>query len=177
MNNLTLSLDVSTLSTGWAIFKGSSLVESGVVKPKGKLTYFERGLIMSNELNKIQSKAIKKYDESFEYIAIEKNNVMGPNQQSMIKIGIVTGMILRRCVADKVTFVNVSTWRKYWKFSYKGRSRKSMKSQSITKVLQEFNKEVKDDEADAILIGSYFVAWGKDFADVEEYKYLGTING
>ena len=52
-----------------------------------------------------------------------------------------------------------------------------MKFQSITKVLQEFNKEVKDDEADAILIGSYFVTCGKDFADVEEYKYLGTVNG
>ncbi|SUO90915.1 hypothetical protein [Streptococcus uberis] len=177
MSNLTLSLDVSTSSTGWAIFKGSSLVGSGVVKPKGKLTYFERGLIMSNRLNSIQSEAIKIYDEPFEYVVIEKNSVMGPNQQSMIKIGIVTGMILRRCVADKVAFVNVSTWRKFWKFSYKDRSKKSMKFQAITKVLQEFNQEVKDDEADAILIGSYFVTWGKDFADLEEYKYLEIVNG
>ncbi|EPT58642.1 hypothetical protein SAG0142_01090 [Streptococcus agalactiae MRI Z1-024] len=170
MNNLILSLDVSTSSTGWAIFKCSSLVESGVVKPKGKLSFFERGLIMSNELNRIQSKAIKKYDCPFEYAVVEKNSVMGPNQQSMIKIGIVTGMILRRCVADKVVFVNVSTWRKHWKFSYKDRSKKSMKLQSKTKVEQEFNKSVKDDEADAILIGSYYVNKGFE-EELESHGY------
>ncbi|HFH8018625.1 TPA: hypothetical protein ACIOZ1_000228 [Streptococcus agalactiae] len=170
MNNLILSLDVSTSSTGWAIFKGSSLVESGVVKPKGKLSFFERGLIMSNELNRIQSKAIKKYDCPFEYAVVEKNSVMGPNQQSMIKIGIVTGMILRRLIADNVVFINVSTWRKYWKFSYKDRSKKSMKAQSKTKALEHFNKSVVDDEADAILIGAYYVEKGFK-EDLEKHEY------
>lgn len=49
---------------------------------------------------------------------------MGPNQQSMLKIGIVTGIILGRLIADNVVFINVSTWRKHWKFSYKDRSKK-----------------------------------------------------
>ncbi|WP_458860533.1 RuvC family protein, partial [Streptococcus agalactiae] len=88
---------------------------------------------------------------------VEKNSVMGPNQQSMIKIGIVTGMILRRLIADNVVFINVSTWRKHWKFSYKDRSKKAMKAQSKTKALEHFNKSVVDDEADAILIGAYYV--------------------
>lgn len=34
MSNLTLSLDISTSATGWAVFHGSSLVQSGVLNIK-----------------------------------------------------------------------------------------------------------------------------------------------
>ncbi|MEM5199776.1 hypothetical protein AACB42_19395, partial [Enterococcus faecium] len=87
-------------------------------------------------------------------------SVMEPNQQSMLKIGIVTGIILGRLIADNVAFINVSTWRKHWKFSYKDRSKKAMKAQSKEKALEYCGKTVKDDEADAILIGSYYVNQG-----------------
>ncbi|MCW1014517.1 hypothetical protein [Streptococcus anginosus] len=131
MSNLTLSLDASTSVTGWAVFNGSTLVQSGAIKPKSKSKTF---------------------------------------QQSMMSIGIVTGMILSRLVADEVYFVNVSTWRKHWKFSYKDRSKKSMKKQSIETVEREFNKTVKDDEADAILIGSYFVNGGLESGKLEHHS-------
>ncbi len=169
MSNLTLSLDISTTATGWAVFHGSNLVQSGVLKHKSK-SYFERGRFMASELRAIQSRALQKYDCHFESIVVEKNSVMGPNQQSMISIGIVTGMILSRLVADEVYFVNVSTWRKHWKFSYKDRSKKSMKKQSIETVEREFNKAVKDDEADAILIGSYFVNSGLESGKLEHHS-------
>ncbi|HEM5273262.1 TPA: hypothetical protein U1352_000634 [Streptococcus suis] len=159
MSNLTLSLDISTAGTGWAIFRGSDLVQSGVLKHKSK-SYFERGRYMASELRAIQSRALQKFDCPFETIIVEKNNVMGPNQQSMMSIGIVTGLILGRLIADQIVFVNVSTWRKHWKFSYKDRNKKSMKAQSVAKVAENFKKAVKDDEADAILIGSYFVETG-----------------
>ena len=171
MSNLTLSLDASTSVTGWAVFKGSTLVQSGAIKPKSKSkTFYERGRLMTNELKMIQLRAIESYKKPFDYIVIEKNNVMGPNQQSMMSIGIVTGMILSRLVADEVYFVNVSTWRKHWKFSYKDRSKKSMKKQSIETVEREFNKTVKDDEADAILIGSYFVNGGLESGKLEHHS-------
>ena len=115
-------------------------------------------------------KCALKYDCHFESIVVEKNSVMGPNQQSMISIGIVTGIILGRLIADNVYFVNVSTWRKYWKFSYKDRSKKSMKLQAVAKVSDEFDLNVKDDEADAILIGSYFVNHGQEFGNLENHK-------
>lgn len=169
MSNLTLSLDVSTTGTGWAIYDGSVLLQSGVIKPKSK-SFYERAKIMSSELKTVQLRALQKYDKPFDDIVVEKNSVMGPNQQSMIKIGIATGMILGRLVADEIYFVNVSTWRKYWKFSYKDRSKKSMKQQAIATVLNEFKKQVKDDEADAILIGSYFVNYGQEFGGLESHK-------
>ena len=169
MENLTLSLDISTTATGWALFEGSDLVESGVLKHKSK-SFFERGRFMANELRLIQLRALASYEGAFESIVVEKNSVMGPNQQSMISIGIVTGIILGRLVADNVYFVNVSTWRKYWKFSYKDRSKKSMKLQSVAKVSENFDLNVKDDEADAVLIGSYFVNKGHEFGDLESHK-------
>ncbi|WP_105117536.1 hypothetical protein [Streptococcus suis] len=168
MSNLTLSLDISTAGTGWAIFRGSDLVQSGVLKHKSK-SYFERGHYMASELRAIQSRALQKFDCPFETIIVEKNNVMGPNQQSMMSIGIVTGLILGRLIADQVVFVNVSTWRKHWNFSYKDRSKKSMKAQSVAKVAENFKKAVKDDEADAILIGSYFVDAGTKNNQLEKH--------
>ena len=169
MSSLTLSLDISTTATGWALFEGSILVESGVLEHKSK-SFFERGRFMAGELRTIQLRALQHYEGPFESIVVEKNSVMGPNQQSMISIGIVTGIILGRLVADNVYFVNVSTWRKYWKFSYKDRSKKSMKLQAVAKVADKFNLNVKDDEADAILIGSYFVSHGHEFGDMESHK-------
>lgn len=169
MSKLTLSLDISTSATGWAVFHGSDLVQSGVLKHKSK-SFFERGRFMASQLKAIQSRALQKYDCPFETIVVEKNSVMGPNQQSMISIGIVTGIILGRLIAENVVFVNVSTWRKYWQFSYKDRSKKSMKKQAVDTVSVKFKKQVKDDEADAILIGSYFVNLGKDFGDLESHK-------
>lgn len=169
MSSLTLSLDISTTGTGWAVFDSSTLVQSGVIKPKPK-SFYERAKIMASELKMVQLRALQKYDKPFDDIVIEKNSVMGPNQQSMIKIGIVTGMILGRLVADEIYFVNVSTWRKYWKFSYKDRSKKSMKQQAIATVLNEFKKQVKDDEADAILIGSYFVNSGLESGKLEHHS-------
>nr|MCW1092070.1 hypothetical protein [Streptococcus anginosus] len=82
MSNLTLSLDASTPVTGWAVFDGSTLVQSGAIKPKSK-SFYERGRLMTNELKMIQLRAIESYKKPFDYIVIEKNNVMGPNQQSM----------------------------------------------------------------------------------------------
>ncbi|MBZ2153676.1 hypothetical protein K1J10_03260 [Streptococcus australis] len=169
MSSLTLSLDVSTTGTGWAIYDGSTLLQSGVSKPKQK-SFYERAKAMASELKTIQLRTIQQHDKPFESIVIEQNTVMGPNQQSSIKIGIATGVILGRLLAEDIYFVNVSTWRKYWKFSYKDRSKKSMKKQAVDTVSVEFKKQVKDDEADAILIGSYFVNLGKDFGDLESHR-------
>ena len=47
MKSLTLSLDISTTATGWAVFHGSDLVQSGVLKHKSK-SFFERGRFMAN---------------------------------------------------------------------------------------------------------------------------------
>ena len=52
MKSLTLSLDISTTATGWAVFHGSDLVQSGVLKHKSK-SFFERGRFMASELRAI----------------------------------------------------------------------------------------------------------------------------
>ncbi|HEQ0361589.1 TPA: hypothetical protein VDY62_001140, partial [Streptococcus pyogenes] len=49
MSNLVLSLDISTSGTGWALFKGSDLFQSGVLKHNSD-SYFERGRYMASQL-------------------------------------------------------------------------------------------------------------------------------
>lgn len=109
---------------------------------------------MANKLKAIQSRLILKYNKPFKEIVIEQNNVGGGNQQTMVKIGIATGIIISRLIADRVYFVNVRTWRKH--FAIKGKGRQVLKQQAIDIVADKFKKDVKDDEADAILIGLYF---------------------
>ena len=64
MKTLTLSLDISTTATGWAVFHGSDLVQSGVLKHKSK-SFFERGRFMASELRTIQSRGAPKVQLSF----------------------------------------------------------------------------------------------------------------
>lgn len=90
MKELTLSLDASTSATGWAVYDGPDLLESGVVNPKG--TFLERALQMANKLKAIQSRLILKYNKPFKEIVIEQNNVGGGNQQTMVKIGFRDGL-------------------------------------------------------------------------------------
>ncbi|TNY46875.1 hypothetical protein FGC33_03725, partial [Streptococcus pyogenes] len=93
MRSLTLSLDVFTTGTGWAIFDGSTLIQSGASKPKQK-SFYERAKSMASELKTIQLRAIQKHDEPFEDIVIEQNTVLGPCQQSSLKIGFASDIVL-----------------------------------------------------------------------------------
>lgn len=53
---------------------------------------------------------------------------------------------------------------------YSSSGARAGKQQAIATVLNEFKKQVKDDEADAILIGSYFVNFGKEFGELENHR-------
>jgi len=54
-----------------------------------------------------------------------------------------------------LNFVNVSTWRKFYKFGKM--TSKEYKEFSMRLVLEKFGKDVDDNESDAILLGNYFV--------------------
>lgn len=168
MSGLTISLDVSTTATGWAIFDGPTLLKSGIVKPKDK-NFIARALKMSSELRMVQLRAINDYNKHFSDIVIEKNNVGGVNQQSVIKIGIGTGIVLRNMIGDTLYFVNVSSWRKH--FGIKGKGKKVLKQQAVDYVAEHFKKSVKDDEADAILIGQFFVDQTLFKDGLERYEF------
>ena len=159
MKELTLSLDASTSATGWAVYDGPDLLDSGVVKPKG--TFLERALQMANKLKAIQSRLILKYNKPFKEIVIEQNNVGGGNQQTMVKIGIATGIILSRLIADRVYFVNVRTWRKHFAIKGKGRQVKTISNtrghhysanyrEWLHKEIKAIDKKLKEIEGDMI---------------------------
>lgn len=168
MSGLTIALDVSTTATGWAIFDGSTLLKSGVIRPKDK-NFIARALKMSSELRMVQLRAIKDRGKHFSDIVIEKNNVGGVNQQSVIKIGIGTGIVLRNMIGEALYFVNVSSWRKH--FQFRGKGKKILKQQAVDYVAEHFKKAVQDDEADAILIGQFFVDQALFKDGLESYEF------
>lgn len=53
---LTLGLDLSTVSTGWAVVDGSSLVDKGIIDFESKTSHKERLVILSNLLSTIINK-------------------------------------------------------------------------------------------------------------------------
>ena len=73
-------------------------------------------------------------------------------------------------IINETYLISVDSRENCNEISYKDRSKKSMKLQAVAKVSDEFNLNVKDDEADAILIGSYFVNHGQEFGDLESHK-------
>ena len=152
MTNYLLALDASSTSTGWAIYdlKHKNLIESGVYKPTGKnyKNFFARATFMKEEI------AILKKKYNIVIVAVEDINVV-ISQKGAKNLAMADGIMLSNFTHDMVNFINVSTWRKHFKFG-KMKS-KEYKEKSKQLVLEKHNLEVRDDEADAILIGEYFL--------------------
>ena len=144
-----LSLDTSTTSTGWAIFKDGEYQESGVIDDFKKVKNgYERLKLMTKEL--LDSIGQLKPD----IIVIEKDVVFG----NMIVIDMlmkIIGAVYGFCLFNGITYYEFapSEWRKYVKLQAFGRKRDEFKKASIKYIKDNLNMDVNDDEADAICIG------------------------
>ena len=145
---ITLALDQSSLLTGWAIFDGTKLKESGVFELKKSLDEATR-LVKIREwlislLNKYQPELIALEDLS--------SNV---NFITTRTLGHVQGVIIETCkeLGYKYQIVPVTSWRPHC--GVKGKVRADLKKSMQNIVKQKFNMDVTDDEADAIGIGMY----------------------
>jgi len=144
-----LSLDTSTTSTGWAIFKDGKYQESGVIDDFKKVKNgHERLKLMTKELldNIEQLKP--------DIIAIEKDVVFG-NMKVIDMLMKIIGAVYGFCLFNGITYYEFapSEWRKYVKLQAFGRKRDEFKKASIKYIKDNLNMEVNDDEADAICIG------------------------
>lgn len=151
-----LSLDTSTTSTGWAIFKDGKYQESGVIDDFKKVKNgHERLRLMTKEL----LDSIGQLEPDI--IVIEKDVVFG-NMKVIDMLMKIIGAVYGFCLNNGITYYEFapSEWRKYVKLQAFGRKRTEFKQASIKYVKDNFNKEVNDDEADAICVG---VAYCKKF--------------
>lgn len=144
-----LSLDTSTTSTGWAIFKDGEYQESGVIDDFKKVKNgYERLKLMTKEL--LDSIGQLKPD----IIVIEKDVVFG-NMKVIDMLMKIIGAVYGFCLNNGITYYEFapSEWRKYVKLQAFGRKRDEFKKASIKYIKDNLNMDVNDDEADAICIG------------------------
>lgn len=151
-----LSLDTSTTSTGWAVFQNGIYQDSGVIDEfkKEKNGYKRLGLMIKKLLMYIEQL-------NPDIIVIEKDVVFG-NMKVIDMLMKIIGAIYGFCLKNEITYYEFapSEWRKYVKLQAFGRKRTEFKQASIKYIKDNFNKEVNDDEADAICVG---IAYCKKF--------------
>lgn len=144
-----LSLDTSTTSTGWAIFKDGEYQESGVIDDFKKVKNgYERLKLMTKEL----LDSIGQLNPDI--IVIEKDVVFG-NMKVIDMLMKIIGAVYGFCLFNGITYYEFapSEWRKYVKLQAFGRKRDEFKKASIKYIKDNLNMDVNDDEADAICIG------------------------
>ena len=151
-----LSLDTSTTSTGWAVFQNGIYQDSGVIDEfkKEKNGYKRLGLMVKKLLMYIEQL-------NPDIIVIEKDVVFG-NMKVIDMLMKIIGAVYGFCLKNEITYYEFapSEWRKYVKLEAFGRKRTEFKQASIKYIKDNFNKEVNDDEADAICVG---IAYCKKF--------------
>jgi len=171
---ITLALDMSTKSSGWAIFEDQSLKEYGCITA-GSANLYNRIHKMISELEEI----LKKYN--IDNVIIEDvvpEDVKG-NQTVFKALMYLQGFVmdcLDRNNLRNIKFFTSSEWRKKCGIhTGRGVKRDSLKPKDIQFCYSQFGIKANDDIADAICIG--FAAVGgiikepQDIIEVDEYGF------
>lgn len=141
-----LSLDLSTKSSGYAVFENEKLIDYGVIKSTDKDL-----LVRGNYMAEFVRLLCEKYGK-FDLVGIEDLKIIH-NQSVLVMLAQVQGMVLRELKDQDVKFVFPTVWRKYFKLNGK-RAEAKIKAIELCK---DLGYEVEcDDDAEAILLGIYF---------------------
>lgn len=144
-------IDSSTSSTGWGVIDTKfndnlRLIDYGAIKPNKKLETIDRIIYISRELRRILQ------DFKPELIVIEEMNVTRNMKTIRALSGLLTEIEVmlrnRQALYVKMT---PSEWRKKVGIKCKN-DREMLKKASVDYVFEKYNKNVSDDEADAICI-------------------------
>lgn len=161
MEDILLSLDASTTSTGWAVFNKYGLAAYGVVQPEGE-DWRDRLVHQSPKIKEI----IEKYHPT--KIVMEDVPLKSGNSKVLVILGAVQGFIygIAASYSIPVCFVQPSEWRSplnLYDGTREGTKRKELKKKSIEKANELFglnlvwvspsSKKNMDDISDAILLG------------------------
>lgn len=141
-----LSVDQSTSSSGFAIFQGKNLIQSGIYKPKGELynrihqtKEYIRELINNNDIKYV-------FIEDIQYQRNQKTFKILANLQ-----GVLVNLLVELDIPFEI--VPPSRW-KAWN-QIEGKRREQQKENAKRKCKEIFGREFHEDEADAIMIGLY----------------------
>ena len=155
-----LSLDLSSKSTGWAVFDTSSgfLIDSGCIT-SSSLDVIKRIYIMRDGIQEV----MQKYNGEIEKIILEEvrpdNRGYGVGNQHTQKVlmwcqAAIAFMVHDNYKDTEIEYIYPSSWRAAIGIQTgRGIKRASLKEADIEFVKANFGVEVNDDEADAICIG------------------------
>lgn len=144
-----LALDVSTTSTGYALYVGDKLTKYGFIKPTGK-DWLVRVRKMANKVAELD----KEY--SIDTIVIEDTFFL-KNIKTVKKLCLAQGILLGQLPDANLIQVFPNTWKKHFGLG-KGRATRSEQKQtsiSVAETMFLIGHGINDDEADAILMGRY----------------------
>lgn len=146
-----LALDVSTTSTGYALYEGDKLIHFGYIKPKDK-DWLTRVRKMAEEVANINS------EKPINTVVIEDTFFL-KNIKTVKKLCLAQGILLGKLPDAELLQVFPNTWKKHFGLG-KGKATRTEQKQtsiSVAETLFLLNTRLNDDEADAILMGRYVV--------------------
>ena len=152
-----IALDMSTKSTGYAIYKHNKLIQYNYITATSN-DLFNRIKVMLNAINKLLEQ-----NPDLEYVIMQQVRQEGfvnvkTYKALMYLQGCVQMIIHQKFKHLQTDFLYPSSWRKVCKIKQgRGVQRKQQKQLDIQWVKQNFNIEVNDDIADAIGIGYAYI--------------------
>lgn len=157
-----LSLDMSSKSTGWAIFENDKLINYGCIA-SGSTDLIKRIHIMVDTIENI----IQEYQP--EHIILEevRPDLVGSNIQTYKALTWLQGafamMVHDKFPKVETQYIQASSWRsKCGIKTGRGIKRDALKQADINFVKEKYSITVNDDIADAIGIGYSKIAENKD---------------
>lgn len=155
---ITLALDISMHSTGYALFKNGSYLRSGVLKCDENKQSDERLYTMS----KLILDRIGAWEPD---IVVVEQSVMTCNADTFRKLSVLIGVVFGNCIVRDADFYQFtpSEWRSLISKEKKPRKREELKQWDLEQANRLMTNHIvvtSDDEADAILIGqAYMNLW------------------
>lgn len=152
-----ISLDMSTKSTGYAIYKHNKLVQYNYITATSS-DLFNRIKVMLNAINKLLEQ-----NPDLEYVVMQQVRQEGfinvkTYKALMYLQGCIQMIIHQKFKHLQTDFLYPSEWRKVCQIKQgRGIQRKQQKQNDIQWVKSLFNIQVNDDVADAIGIGYAYI--------------------
>ena len=150
-----IALDQSTQLTGYAIFQDKDLIAHGVFSPSGD---YEHRIVKLRQWLLDKLEPLKPNVEVyFEDIQLQDLGGGSIGITTFKKLAHVQGALIVTCIEEDIpyTIVPAATWRKTC--GVKGRVRSEYKPAAQAHVLEKYEIQATEDEADAICIGEHGV--------------------
>ena len=146
-----LALDTSSVQTGYSYYVNGKYYESGIIN-LSKIKILDTRI--NNMINSIKD-LLDKYKP--DHVVIE-DIVVERNWHTFKVLALIIGSLYGLCIDKEISYSYLSPtqWRNIIDSNPKPRKREELKKWGIEKAKLVTNKELNDDEADAILLGKAY---------------------